>query len=212
MRPSEQPYRKMALFSAILATESDAPDRFKRVAGSPSGGRVGDSCTFNTDCLTIKGMYCSVGRCTCQTDFVIVGDYCYGSAWDVFWLIEGLEITGANLSLILAKVSKTVDRIELERVPQSRIRLLHYRLSQAIHTWINLLQRSICTKLAVSLRNSVRRYGLLQRATPVQPFASAQPIWREETRKTDRSASLMVNGDCHFKEWAKMCESQHYPW
>uniref|UniRef100_A0A183BTQ2 EB domain-containing protein n=1 Tax=Globodera pallida TaxID=36090 RepID=A0A183BTQ2_GLOPA len=48
--------------------------RYKRqgVAGS---GRVGDFCSFNTDCLT--GMFCSVGTCTCLSNFVAIQGYCY---------------------------------------------------------------------------------------------------------------------------------------
>ncbi|PAV76107.1 hypothetical protein WR25_21575 isoform B [Diploscapter pachys] len=48
--------------------------RYKRqgVAGS---GRVGDFCSFNTDCLT--GMFCSTGSCTCLSNFVAIQGYCY---------------------------------------------------------------------------------------------------------------------------------------
>uniref|UniRef100_A0AC34QTC2 BPTI/Kunitz inhibitor domain-containing protein n=1 Tax=Panagrolaimus sp. JU765 TaxID=591449 RepID=A0AC34QTC2_9BILA len=48
--------------------------RYKRqgVAGS---GRVGDFCSFNTDCLT--GMFCSTGTCTCLSNFVAIQGYCY---------------------------------------------------------------------------------------------------------------------------------------
>ncbi|KAL3103012.1 hypothetical protein niasHT_026460 [Heterodera trifolii] len=48
--------------------------RYKRqgVAGS---GRVGDFCSFNTDCLT--GMFCSVGTCICLSNFVAIQGYCY---------------------------------------------------------------------------------------------------------------------------------------
>ncbi|KAI1724653.1 kunitz/Bovine pancreatic trypsin inhibitor domain-containing protein [Ditylenchus destructor] len=49
-------------------------NRYKRqgVAGS---GRVGDHCSFNTDCLT--GMFCSTGVCTCLSNFVAIQGYCY---------------------------------------------------------------------------------------------------------------------------------------
>ncbi|VDM58994.1 unnamed protein product, partial [Angiostrongylus costaricensis] len=48
--------------------------RYKRqgIAGS---GRVGDFCSFNTDCLT--GMFCSTGSCTCLSNFVAIQGYCY---------------------------------------------------------------------------------------------------------------------------------------
>ncbi|ETN70498.1 Kunitz/Bovine pancreatic trypsin inhibitor domain protein [Necator americanus] len=48
--------------------------RYKRqgIAGS---GRVGDFCSFNTDCLT--GMFCSAGSCTCLSNFVAIQGYCY---------------------------------------------------------------------------------------------------------------------------------------
>ena len=38
-------------------------------------GRVGDICSFNTDCLT--GMYCSTGVCTCLSNYVAISGYCY---------------------------------------------------------------------------------------------------------------------------------------
>ncbi|CAJ0941855.1 unnamed protein product, partial [Mesorhabditis belari] len=48
--------------------------RYRRqgIAGS---GRVGDFCSFNTDCLT--GMFCSTGTCTCLSNFVAIQGYCY---------------------------------------------------------------------------------------------------------------------------------------
>ncbi|VDD86305.1 unnamed protein product [Enterobius vermicularis] len=38
-------------------------------------GRVGDVCSFNTDCLS--GMYCSSGICRCLSTYVAVDSYCY---------------------------------------------------------------------------------------------------------------------------------------
>ncbi|GMR42638.1 hypothetical protein PMAYCL1PPCAC_12833 [Pristionchus mayeri] len=46
--------------------------RRQGIAGS---GRVGDFCSFNTDCLT--GMFCSTGTCTCLSNFVAIQGYCY---------------------------------------------------------------------------------------------------------------------------------------
>uniref|UniRef100_A0A914C9V7 BPTI/Kunitz inhibitor domain-containing protein n=1 Tax=Acrobeloides nanus TaxID=290746 RepID=A0A914C9V7_9BILA len=56
------------------ACQSVRHSRYKRqgVAGS---GRVGDFCSFNTDCLT--GMFCSTGTCTCLSNFVAIQGYCY---------------------------------------------------------------------------------------------------------------------------------------
>ncbi|VDM45373.1 unnamed protein product [Toxocara canis] len=53
---------------------SNMSKRYRRqgVAGS---GRVGDFCSFNTDCLT--GMFCSTGTCTCLSNFVAIQGYCY---------------------------------------------------------------------------------------------------------------------------------------
>jgi hypothetical protein len=44
------------------------------VSGS---GRVGDMCSFNTDCLS--GMYCTSGYCTCLSTYINVDGYCYSS-------------------------------------------------------------------------------------------------------------------------------------
>ncbi|KAK6102220.1 Kunitz/Bovine pancreatic trypsin inhibitor domain family protein [Brugia pahangi] len=44
----------------------------REVAGS---GRVGDYCSVNADCL--NGMFCSVGACTCRSNFVTIHGYCY---------------------------------------------------------------------------------------------------------------------------------------
>uniref|UniRef100_A0A915DMK5 EB domain-containing protein n=1 Tax=Ditylenchus dipsaci TaxID=166011 RepID=A0A915DMK5_9BILA len=48
--------------------------RYKR-QGVSGSGRVGDYCSFNTDCLT--GMFCSTGVCTCLSNFVAIQGYCY---------------------------------------------------------------------------------------------------------------------------------------
>ncbi|VDK17861.1 unnamed protein product [Anisakis simplex] len=48
--------------------------RYRR-QGTAGSGRVGDSCSFNTDCLT--GMFCSTGMCTCLSNFVAIQGYCY---------------------------------------------------------------------------------------------------------------------------------------
>uniref|UniRef100_A0A915CB21 BPTI/Kunitz inhibitor domain-containing protein n=4 Tax=Parascaris univalens TaxID=6257 RepID=A0A915CB21_PARUN len=46
-----------------------------RRQGVSGSGRVGDFCSFNTDCLT--GMFCSTGTCTCLSNFVAIQGYCY---------------------------------------------------------------------------------------------------------------------------------------
>ncbi|PIO58716.1 Kunitz/Bovine pancreatic trypsin inhibitor domain protein, partial [Teladorsagia circumcincta] len=38
-------------------------------------GRVGDVCSFNTDCLS--GMYCAIGQCRCLSTYIAVDAYCY---------------------------------------------------------------------------------------------------------------------------------------
>ncbi|KAI6235899.1 hypothetical protein M3Y95_00100300 [Aphelenchoides besseyi] len=48
--------------------------RYRR-QGVSGSGRVGDFCSFNTDCLT--GMFCSTGTCTCLSNFVAIQGYCY---------------------------------------------------------------------------------------------------------------------------------------
>ncbi|VDL75178.1 unnamed protein product [Nippostrongylus brasiliensis] len=46
--------------------------RPERQTGS---GRVGDACSFNTDCLT--GMFCNSGLCSCLTSYIAAESYCY---------------------------------------------------------------------------------------------------------------------------------------
>ncbi|KAI6212235.1 hypothetical protein M3Y99_01843500 [Aphelenchoides fujianensis] len=48
--------------------------RYRR-QGVSGSGRVGDFCSFNTDCL--NGMFCSAGTCTCLSNFVAIQGYCY---------------------------------------------------------------------------------------------------------------------------------------
>ncbi|CAB3406929.1 unnamed protein product [Caenorhabditis bovis] len=43
--------------------------------GTSGSGRVGDICSFNTDCL--GGMYCAIGQCRCLSTYVAVDAYCY---------------------------------------------------------------------------------------------------------------------------------------
>ncbi|KHJ92454.1 EB module [Oesophagostomum dentatum] len=43
--------------------------------GTSGSGRVGDICSFNTDCLS--GMYCSIGQCRCLSTYIAVDAYCY---------------------------------------------------------------------------------------------------------------------------------------
>ncbi|KJH51380.1 Kunitz/Bovine pancreatic trypsin inhibitor domain protein [Dictyocaulus viviparus] len=48
--------------------------RYKRQVDDCSG-RVGDTCSLDTDCLT--GMFCSDGSCKCLSNFVAIKGYCY---------------------------------------------------------------------------------------------------------------------------------------
>ncbi|WKY03565.1 hypothetical protein Q1695_004932 [Nippostrongylus brasiliensis] len=43
--------------------------------GTSGSGRIGDVCSFNTDCLS--GMYCVIGHCRCLSTYVAVDAYCY---------------------------------------------------------------------------------------------------------------------------------------
>ncbi|ULT97722.1 hypothetical protein L3Y34_005506 [Caenorhabditis briggsae] len=43
--------------------------------GTSGSGRVGDICSFNTDCL--GGMFCAIGQCRCLSTYVAVDAYCY---------------------------------------------------------------------------------------------------------------------------------------
>uniref|UniRef100_A0A0N5B0E0 Kunitz/Bovine pancreatic trypsin inhibitor domain protein n=1 Tax=Syphacia muris TaxID=451379 RepID=A0A0N5B0E0_9BILA len=57
-------------------TDCVDPVQFPLHAQATSGsGRVGDVCSFNTDCLS--GMYCSSGICRCLSTYVAVDNYCY---------------------------------------------------------------------------------------------------------------------------------------
>uniref|UniRef100_A0A913HEF1 BPTI/Kunitz inhibitor domain-containing protein n=1 Tax=Strongyloides stercoralis TaxID=6248 RepID=A0A913HEF1_STRER len=47
----------------------------KKRQGISGSGRVGDFCSFNTDCLA--GMFCSTGTCACLSNFVAIQGYCY---------------------------------------------------------------------------------------------------------------------------------------
>lgn len=50
---------------------------FHQAASAAGSSRVGDSCAYNTDCLT--GMYCDAGLCACMSNYVQYDKYCYES-------------------------------------------------------------------------------------------------------------------------------------
>uniref|UniRef100_A0A8R1I5H8 EB domain-containing protein n=1 Tax=Caenorhabditis japonica TaxID=281687 RepID=A0A8R1I5H8_CAEJA len=56
--------------------------------GTSGSGRVGDVCSFNTDCL--GGMYCAIGQCRCLSTYVAVDAYCYESKGDVLGFLGAL--------------------------------------------------------------------------------------------------------------------------
>ncbi|CAJ0942610.1 unnamed protein product, partial [Mesorhabditis belari] len=47
----------------------------RRYRRSSSSSRVGDVCSFNTDCQ--RGMYCGGGVCSCLSDFVAINNHCW---------------------------------------------------------------------------------------------------------------------------------------
>ncbi|VDM84459.1 unnamed protein product [Strongylus vulgaris] len=62
-------------FSATLLDCIDPAMFTFHAQGTSGSGRVGDVCTFNTDCLS--GMYCAVGQCRCLSTYIAVDAYCY---------------------------------------------------------------------------------------------------------------------------------------
>ncbi|CAI4231917.1 unnamed protein product [Auanema sp. JU1783] len=53
----------------------DPSETLHHAQGTSGSGRVGDVCSFNTDCL--GGMYCAIGQCRCLSTYIAVDAYCY---------------------------------------------------------------------------------------------------------------------------------------
>ncbi|PIO60835.1 EB module, partial [Teladorsagia circumcincta] len=66
--PSERP-------SVLTVVAMSADICFTSAIQGQSSGRVGDVCSFNTDCLS--GMYCAIGQCRCLSTYIAVDAYCY---------------------------------------------------------------------------------------------------------------------------------------
>ncbi|EYB89374.1 hypothetical protein Y032_0232g3024 [Ancylostoma ceylanicum] len=62
-------------FSATTLECVDPATLTFHAQGTSGSGRVGDVCTFNTDCLS--GMYCAIGQCRCLSTYIAVDAYCY---------------------------------------------------------------------------------------------------------------------------------------
>ncbi|CAB3401648.1 unnamed protein product [Caenorhabditis bovis] len=70
-------YRNMpaAVFNQITR-ECVQEEEFKRRRRATTGSaRVGDVCSFNTDCQ--RGMFCGGGVCSCLSDFVSISQHCW---------------------------------------------------------------------------------------------------------------------------------------
>ncbi|CAJ0578735.1 unnamed protein product, partial [Mesorhabditis spiculigera] len=50
-------------------------ERWRRKRSTSGSSRVGDVCSFNTDCQ--RGMYCGGGVCSCLSDFVAINNHCW---------------------------------------------------------------------------------------------------------------------------------------
>ncbi|CAD6192838.1 unnamed protein product [Caenorhabditis auriculariae] len=64
-----------AHFSASLKQCIDPATMIFHAQGTSGSGRVGDVCSFNTDCL--GGMFCAIGQCRCLSTYIAVDAYCY---------------------------------------------------------------------------------------------------------------------------------------
>ncbi|KAL6740242.1 hypothetical protein Aduo_013616 [Ancylostoma duodenale] len=62
-------------FSATTLECVDPATLTFHAQGTSGSGRVGDVCSFNTDCLS--GMYCAIGQCRCLSTYIAVDAYCY---------------------------------------------------------------------------------------------------------------------------------------
>ncbi|VDO04575.1 unnamed protein product [Haemonchus placei] len=62
-------------FSATAMECTDPATMTFHAQGTSGSGRVGDVCSFNTDCLS--GMYCAIGQCRCLSTYIAVDAYCY---------------------------------------------------------------------------------------------------------------------------------------
>uniref|UniRef100_A0A0N5CCW1 Kunitz/Bovine pancreatic trypsin inhibitor domain protein n=1 Tax=Strongyloides papillosus TaxID=174720 RepID=A0A0N5CCW1_STREA len=63
------------LFVDNLGCIDPTKDTFRYGVSTTGSGKVGDSCQFNTDCLS--GMYCSMGTCACLSTYILKESYCY---------------------------------------------------------------------------------------------------------------------------------------
>ncbi|CAD6187897.1 unnamed protein product [Caenorhabditis auriculariae] len=64
-----------AVFNPVIR-ECVREDAFKRrKRGITGSARVGDMCSFNTDCQ--RGMFCGGGVCSCLSDFVAIAQHCW---------------------------------------------------------------------------------------------------------------------------------------
>ncbi|VDO23267.1 unnamed protein product [Heligmosomoides polygyrus] len=62
-------------FSATALDCVDPANMTFHAQGTSGSGRVGDVCSFNTDCLS--GMFCAIGQCRCLSTYIAVDAYCY---------------------------------------------------------------------------------------------------------------------------------------
>ncbi|PAV74633.1 hypothetical protein WR25_25636 isoform D [Diploscapter pachys] len=62
-------------FSMLSKECIDPASMTYHAQGTSGSGRVGDVCSFNTDCL--GGMYCAIGQCRCLSTYIAVDAYCY---------------------------------------------------------------------------------------------------------------------------------------
>uniref|UniRef100_A0A0N4ZV39 BPTI/Kunitz inhibitor domain-containing protein n=1 Tax=Parastrongyloides trichosuri TaxID=131310 RepID=A0A0N4ZV39_PARTI len=66
---------KGSFFTINKGCSDPTKDLFRYGHSSTGSGKVGDSCQFNTDCLS--GMYCSTGVCACLSTYILRESYCY---------------------------------------------------------------------------------------------------------------------------------------